>query len=141
MKAVAYSIQSFEKEFLAKANFKKHDITLISNYLSLSTVMYAEGKEAVIVYCEDVLSEEILIRLLSYGVSYIIMLSENAVINKGEGSKISGLQIAFLSGHTDAMAKFTTATLKRKAAYIIDTLDRWQMIRIELSTKSKLIGV
>ncbi len=49
MKVVAYSIKSFEKEFLAKANQKKHDITLISNPLSPETTRYAEGKDAVVV--------------------------------------------------------------------------------------------
>ena len=44
MKAVAYSIKPFEKEFLAKANQKKHDITLISNPLGIETVIYAKGK-------------------------------------------------------------------------------------------------
>jgi D-lactate dehydrogenase len=53
MKAVAYSIKTFEKEYLAKANQKKHDITLISNPLGPDTVIYAEGKDAVIVFTND----------------------------------------------------------------------------------------
>jgi hypothetical protein len=40
MKVVAYSVKPFEKEFLAKANQKKHDITLIFNSLSLETAVY-----------------------------------------------------------------------------------------------------
>ena len=58
MRVVAYSIKSFEKEPLAIANHKKHDITLISNSLSPKTASYAEGKEAVIVFNEDELSED-----------------------------------------------------------------------------------
>jgi D-lactate dehydrogenase len=46
MKAVAYSVKAFEKEFLAKANQKKHDITLISNVLSMDTITYAREKDA-----------------------------------------------------------------------------------------------
>ena len=53
MKAVVYSIKSFEKEYLAKANQKKHDITLIANPLSVDTVSFARGKDAVIVFKND----------------------------------------------------------------------------------------
>ena len=71
MKAVAYSVKPFEKEFLAKANHKKHDITLISNNLSLETVLYAEGKEAVIVFTNDDVSAAVIERLAALGTKYI----------------------------------------------------------------------
>jgi D-lactate dehydrogenase len=71
MKAVAYSIKSFEKEFLAKANQKKHDITLISNGLSLETAIYAEGKDAVIVFTNDDVSAPVIERLAGFGIKYI----------------------------------------------------------------------
>jgi D-lactate dehydrogenase len=70
MKAVAYSVKPFEKEFLARANQKKHDITLISNDLSPETAIYAEGKEAVIVLNDDV-NASILDQLANLGVKYI----------------------------------------------------------------------
>src|ERR1700733_10335999 len=70
MKAVAYSVKTFEKEFLAKANQKKHDITLISNDLSLETAVYAEGKDAVIVLNENV-NAPLIERLADLGVKYI----------------------------------------------------------------------
>jgi len=41
MKVAAYSIKPFEKELLSKANQKKHDITLISNQLSIETTILA----------------------------------------------------------------------------------------------------
>jgi len=59
MKVVAYSIMPCEKEFLAKANQKKHDITLISNPLSLDTACYAEGKDAVLVNTNDSVSANV----------------------------------------------------------------------------------
>ena len=71
MKAVAYSIKPFEKEFLAKANQKKHDITLISNALSPDTAVYAEGKEAVIVFTNDDVSAFVIEKLAGLGVKYI----------------------------------------------------------------------
>ena len=71
MKVVAYSIKPFEKEFLAKANQKKHDITLISNALNQHTVIYAEGKDAVIVFTNDDVSAKVIEKLAALGIKYI----------------------------------------------------------------------
>jgi D-lactate dehydrogenase len=71
MKVVAYSVKPFEKEFLAKANQKKHDITLISNALNKHTVMYAEGKDAVVVFTNDDVSEPVIEKLAAMGIKFI----------------------------------------------------------------------
>jgi len=75
MKAVAYSIKPFEKEFLAKANQKKHDITLISNALDPDTAAYAEGKDAVIVFTNDDVSARVIEKLAGLGIKYIVTRS------------------------------------------------------------------
>jgi len=75
MKAVAYSIRAFEKEFLAKANQKKHDITLISNPLNVDTAAYAAGKDAVIVFTNDDVSETVIDKLAALGIKYIVTRS------------------------------------------------------------------
>jgi D-lactate dehydrogenase len=75
MKVVAYSIKPFEKEYLAIANQKKHDITLISNALSLDTASYAAGKEAVIVVTNDDVSGKVIDKLALLGIKYIITRS------------------------------------------------------------------
>ena len=71
MKVVAYSIRPFEKEFLAKANQKKHDITLISNALNKHTAMYAEGKDAVVVFTNDDVSAPVIEKLAGMGIKFI----------------------------------------------------------------------
>ncbi|MFA4869081.1 MAG: lactate dehydrogenase [Pedobacter sp.] len=71
MKVVAYSIKSFEKEPLAIANHKKHEITLISNMLNADTVSYATGKEAVIVFEDDDVSADVINELADMGVKFI----------------------------------------------------------------------
>ena len=71
MKVVAYSVKEFEKEFVARANQKQHDITLISNPLSLETAIYAQGKEAVVVSIYDDLSESVIDKLANLGIKYI----------------------------------------------------------------------
>ena len=75
MKVVAYSINPLEKEYLAKANQKKHDITLISNPLSVETVAYATGKDAVIVSNADDVSTPVMERLALLQIRFIITQS------------------------------------------------------------------
>jgi hypothetical protein len=71
MKVVAYSVKTYEKELLAKANQKKHDITLISNKLSPETALYAEGKDAVLVFTNDEVSARVIEQLAGMGIKYI----------------------------------------------------------------------
>jgi len=76
MKAIAYSIKPQEKECLALANGKKHDLTLISNELNERTVSFALGKEAVIVSPYDILDRKMLWELKNAGVTKIITRSQ-----------------------------------------------------------------
>lgn len=76
MKAIAYNIKPQEKEYLALANGKKHDLTLISNELNGCTVSYALGKEAVIVSPYDILDRKMLWELKHAGVTKIITRSK-----------------------------------------------------------------
>ncbi|HEK21409.1 MAG: hypothetical protein C0191_04020 [Mucilaginibacter sp.] len=71
MKAVAYGVLAIEKEYFAKANNKKHDITLIANQLAMDTVHYAEGKEAIIMPEYFMLTIDLRNKLGKMGVKYI----------------------------------------------------------------------
>jgi len=75
MKAVAYSIKPHEKECLALANGKRHDLTLISNELNTQTVFYAKGKETVIISPYDILDRNLLWELKHAGVTNIVTRS------------------------------------------------------------------
>jgi len=73
MKVIAYGIQTCEREFLATANQKKHDITLIANPLSEATLFYAADKQAVIVTDEMTVADELAIRLSEMGVAHVLI--------------------------------------------------------------------
>lgn len=75
MRVVAFNIKEFEKELLAKANAKVHDLTLISNGLNFSTIHYAVGKEVVIVSDRDILDSFLLEALSGIGVKKIVTRS------------------------------------------------------------------
>jgi lactate dehydrogenase-like 2-hydroxyacid dehydrogenase len=83
MKVVAYSVKPYEKEALAKANQKKHDITLIFNSLNLETVVFAAGKQAIIISVTDEVGKEVMDKLAALGVKYITTRSaENEHIDR-----------------------------------------------------------
>ncbi|MES2828031.1 MAG: lactate dehydrogenase [Bacteroidota bacterium] len=71
MKAIAYHINPQEKEWLILANYKRHDITVIANSLTLDTLNFAAGKEALIVFNEDPLGASLIRGLEALGIKYI----------------------------------------------------------------------
>ncbi len=131
MRAVAYGIRPFEKEFLAKANQKKHDITLISNDLNWDTASYAEGKEAVIVSINDDVSEAVIETLAGFGIKFIATRSMRTDhINKAAASKY-GIKIANVPGYllpaeAEHTVVLTDDALQQIANQTIRSLDLWQ---------------
>jgi len=128
MRVVAYSIKSFEKEPLAIANHKKHDITLISNSLSAETVSYAEGKEAVIVFSEDQVSASVINSLADLGVKFIATRSTATThIDQDAAAerniKIANVPAVSLMGMSDKGLPMALAN------ETILNLDKWQQNR------------
>jgi D-lactate dehydrogenase len=130
MKVVAYSILDPEKEFLAKANQKKHHITLISNSLSMETAGYAEGKDAVVVYIHDDVSAQVVHRLADMGIKYIATRSADTNHIDKEAAAARGI----ILGHIPVFSLPTEKELlllspfaiQEMADYTIRNLDRWQ---------------
>ncbi len=75
MKVVAYNIKDYERELLAIANSKVHDLTLISNALNRNTIHYAFGKEVVVISEEDILDKLLIDQLYQQGIRKIITRS------------------------------------------------------------------
>jgi len=100
MKAIAYSIKTCEKELLIRANRKKHDITLISDRLTEETVSYSKGKDAVLVFSSDELSEEVLTQLKTLGVKYIVTRSTGTDHINLDKAKQLNLQVANIPSYS-----------------------------------------
>jgi lactate dehydrogenase-like 2-hydroxyacid dehydrogenase len=117
MKVVAYSVKPFEKEFLAKANQKKHDITLIFNSLNLETVVYAAGKQAIIVFTSDDVSAPIIGRLAQMGVKYITTRSTGFNHIDQQAAAIHGIKLANVPEY---------AQMQDIANQVIKNIDQWE---------------
>ncbi|WP_448697545.1 lactate dehydrogenase [Mucilaginibacter sp. AW1-3] len=116
MKVVVYNIKSFEKEFLAKANQKKHDITLISNPLTIETASYAQGKNAVVVSINDDVSAKVINKLAGLGVKYIATRS----LEMGHIDRLAAAANGIMLANVPATSPYDTAD------QTIKTLDLWQ---------------
>lgn len=120
MKTVAYSIKPFEKEFLARANQKKHDITLISNPLGPDTLTYAAGKEAVIVFTTDDVSAPVMEKLAAMGIRFITTRSAGTDHIDTAAAARFGIKLANVPGQSpEALQEIADQTIKN--------LDRWQL--------------
>jgi len=110
MKVVAYSINPHEKEFLVRANQKKHDITLISNALSLDTASYAKGKDAVLVMINDDVSENVINKLADVGVRFIATRSKDTDHIAKKAADKRGIKLANVPVYSpQAIAEHTVA--------------------------------
>lgn len=125
MKVVAYSIKSFEKEPLAIANHKKHEITLISNPLSPETALYAEGKEAVIVFNGDDVSKTVIDKLADLGVKYIATRSTDTEHIDRLAAAARGIKIASVSLLATTNTKEGDLAMALANETILN-LDKWQ---------------
>ena len=115
MKVVAYSIKPFEREPLAKANQKKHDITLIFNSLNLETALFAAGKQAVMVSATDDVNADIVFKLAQLGIKYITMRANGAVNIDKLAAVRNGIKLANVPEQMDI------------ANQTIKNLDLWEM--------------
>jgi lactate dehydrogenase-like 2-hydroxyacid dehydrogenase len=115
MKVVAYSVKPFEREPLAKANQKKHDITLIFNSLSLETALFAAGKQAVMVSSSDDVSADVIDKLAQLGVKYITMRTTSSVNIDKLAAARNGIKLANVPEQIDI------------ANQTIKNLDLWEM--------------
>jgi lactate dehydrogenase-like 2-hydroxyacid dehydrogenase len=119
MKAIAYNIKPEEKECLVLANYKKHDITIIANSLSAETLPFAQGKEVLIVFNEDPLSEDLIFGLKALGIKYIATSSFATQHIDLKAAGQAGLKIAnvpFKEGEELAM---------KRMEQVVRNLDNW----------------
>ncbi|MBW4891019.1 lactate dehydrogenase [Mucilaginibacter sp. HMF5004] len=126
MKVVAYSVAPFEKEYLARANQKKHDITLISNALDMNTAIYAVDKDAVLVSVNDDVSELVIEKLFAMGIRYIATRSLNTDhLDKAAADRFA-IKLSNIPTFI-AVPVQTKEMMQSNADQIIKNLDQWQL--------------
>lgn len=117
MKAIAYNIGPKEKEWLILANYKKHDITIIANSLTLDTLNFAAGKEALIIFNQDPLTAPIIEKLKAIGLKYIATSSFDCDHIDMVAAYAAGLKIANIP--------FENGVAIENMHQVIANLDNW----------------
>lgn len=127
MKAIAYNIKPFEKEFLAIANHKKHEITLISNNLSPDTAIFAEGKTAAIITLDDEVTSDVMEKLATAGIKYIVTRSSGTDHIDKEAAAQFDIKLANIPATTSQHPINSDDDLQETANQTIRCLDLWQL--------------
>ena len=132
MKVVAYGIKSHEKILLATVNKKEHDITVIANDLTLETVNYSQGKNALVVSNATLLTTQIINMLSHYGLRLIISWNgcmEDACKEQFAMAKIKVIQLqrSDLENIAEDYSGFNEDTAAiRFVRKTIEILNTWQ---------------
>ncbi|RZK15830.1 MAG: lactate dehydrogenase [Pedobacter sp.] len=119
MKAIAYNIKPDEKEWLVLANYKKHDITIIANSLTVDTLVFADGKEVLLVFNNDFLTAEMIAGLKLLGLKYIATSSFETDHLDLKAAHIAGMKIA------NVPLSEKTQTPRMRMEQVIKNLDQW----------------
>ena len=127
MKAVVYSVMEVEKEPIAIANKKKHDITLVSNPLTDRSINFARGKRAVVVTVADIVSEKIIEQLAEMGVEYIATRSQDLRHIDLNAARKFEIQIGALTSGSVATEEQINQYISI-ASQVIGHLDNWDKI-------------
>jgi lactate dehydrogenase-like 2-hydroxyacid dehydrogenase len=125
MRVVAYNIKSSEKEPLAIANHKKHEITVISNLLTAETASFAAGKQAVIVSSEDLVNKEVLALLANLGVKFIATRAVTSTNIDVEECGRRGIKVASVPAYLISLVNEQDADIVVAHQTILN-LDKWE---------------
>jgi D-lactate dehydrogenase len=124
MKVAVFSTQSYDKEYLDKANTEKdHDLTYFESSLKEKSVRLAENFDAVCVFVNDRLTREVIRELAAMGVKLIALRCagfNNVDIQSAYENNITVLRVPAYSPHSvaeHAVALILTLARKTHKAY------------------------
>ena len=94
MKAIVYSTRPFEIDLLNTANNNQHQLTLLTEPLTESSIQLAAGNDAIILFTNDEVTETIVKKMVELGVKFIATRSVGTDhINKAAAQN-AGIKIA-----------------------------------------------
>lgn len=118
MKAIVFNVKEEEKQILSLANGKKHDITMISNEINLKTVVYACGKQVVVLSSFDILDYHLIKELKMLGVSRVISRSSALTHVDLKAAAELGMEVVQLSCESGSIQEI--------ANQMIGYMDFWE---------------
>jgi D-lactate dehydrogenase len=112
MKVAVFSTHKFEKQSLMNAAGERHELVFIEAQLTAATTPLAEGCEAVSIFVNDEGSEEVLKKLKSLGVQYLVLRSAGFNHVDLKAAKQLGIKLARVPEYSPyAVAEHTVALM------------------------------
>lgn len=112
MKVAFFSSRDFELPVLEKENKGKHELTFIKERLSISTVNMALGCKVVVVFSNDDVGEEVLLKLKDLGVVLICFRAAGYNTLNEEKAKQLGIRVARVPAYSPyAIAEHAVALM------------------------------
>ena len=123
MHIIAYSVSSFEIEYLESANRMKHEMSLKAMPLSLESVGLAKGAEAVIIFTSDDASEPVINALADLGIKYIVTRSSGTDHIDLKAAEKRGIKVANVPSYSpQAIAEQAVMLALALSRKLIDTM-------------------
>lgn len=123
MRIAVFSTKSYDKEYLGRANGKKHEMVFFETSLSLKAIRLAEGFDVVCVFVNDELTREVIENLASRNIKLIALRCagfNNVDIESAAQNNIKVLRVPAYSPHAvaeHAVALIMTLNRKTHKAY------------------------
>lgn len=136
MKAIAFSVGSFEEPFLRDIN---QDLTLVTDRLSSDTVDQAAGYQAVLIFGTDDASRTVLTRLHQLGIRYLLTRSVGTDHIDQLAADELGIEIKSIPAYSPgAIAEYAVALMLALGRHLREATDNARQFNFKLTRQ--LIG-
>ncbi|NID12839.1 NAD(P)-dependent oxidoreductase [Fibrivirga algicola] len=131
MKAIAYSVGSFEEPFLRDTN---HAITLVTDQLSQETVEQAKGYEAVLIFGTDEATKDVLARLSQLGIRYLLTRSAGTDHIDQSAADQLGIDVKSIPAYSPgAIAEYAVALMLTLGRHVQQATDNARQFNFKLT--------
>ncbi len=146
MKAIAFSVGSFEEPFLRHTT---HELTLVEDRLGMDTVEQATGYEAVLIFGTDDASRPVLTQLHQLGIRYLLTRSAGTDhIDQATADEL-GIDVKSIPAHSPgAIAEYAVALMLALGRHLRETTDKARQFdftltpqRVGFELRGKTVGI
>jgi len=131
MKAIAFSVGSFEEPFLQDTS---HQLTLVTDRLSLDTVEQANGYEAVLIFGTDEATRDVLVRLSQLGIRYVLTRSAGMDHIDQSAADDLGIDVKSIPTYSPgAIAEYAVALMLTLGRHVQQATDNARQFNFELT--------
>ena len=139
MRAIAFSVGEYEEPLLHDANQNRHELTLLTDPLTVANADQADGYDAVLVSGKDDASEAVLKKLADLNIRYLLTRSAGVDHIDTEAAETLGIAVKSIPRYSpSAIAEHAVALMLALGRHLIETTDNIR--RFDFSLTKELVG-